>query len=70
MATEPDPVEERPSLVVRARKLATSPVSTGKGRRALLFALAAGFAAGAVLPWGCIAAGIVAYLAFEAGWER
>jgi len=70
MATEPDAPEPSPTPRERVARVVKAPVATERRRRALLFAAAAGFASAAFLPWGAIAAAVVAYLAFEAGWER
>ena len=64
MATQPNEENEQivPSTI---RQIITAPVATQQSRGTLLYGAAAAFAAFAPLPFGAIAAALVAILAAE-----
>lgn len=64
MATQPN--EENEQIVPQTiRQIITSPVATQHARGSLLYGAAAAFAAFAPLPFGPLAAGLIAILAAE-----
>lgn len=70
MATIDEGPLEAPTPRARISRAVQAPVATEKRRRALIFAVCAGLTAFGDPPFGPAAAAFIAYLAYEAGWER
>ena len=70
MATTPIEDEEQPTVAQRVREAVTAPVTQRKPRVVALLILAAGLGALAPLPFGPLAAMVVAGISWEVGRAR